>query len=195
MVIETATPQEASIIADAIIGAIGAELTDNLAGECHTAQDVHDLFARLAARDDTQYSYLNARVARDADGTVMGVCVSYDGARLRQLRRPFFDVAISNLCWRMTAEEVDAYPGETEGDEFYLDTLMTLPAYRRRGVGRALIRDAAKKASAAGKPLGLLCEPENRRARSLYESCGFRCFGQRPFAGQMMDHMQLINNP
>lgn len=191
MTIETATPQEASIIADAIIDAIGPELTDNLAGDHHTAQEVHDLFARLAARSDTQYSYLNSRVARDDDGAVMGVCVSYDGALLKVLRRPFFDEAVRNLGWEMTPQEVEDFPGETEPDEFYLDTLMTLPAYRRRGIGRALIADAAKKAACAGKPLGLLCEPDNHRARSLYESLGFRSVGQRPFANHQMDHLQL----
>ncbi len=180
------------MIADAILGAIGPELTDNLAGEEHTTEDVHALFARLAAREDTQYSYLNSRIARDDDGRVMGVCVSYDGARLRELRRRFFVDANQNLGWHVTPEEIEALPGETEPDEFYLDTLMTYPQYRRRGVGRALIEDAAKKAARTGKPLGLLCEPENLRARGLYESVGFRKVGSRPFAGHMMDHMQIM---
>lgn len=192
MRIETATPREASLIADAILGAIGPELTDNLAGQQHTAEDVHALFTRLAARDDTQYSYLNSRIARDDEGNVMGVCVSYDGARLRELRRPFFDEANRNLGWDMTPEQVEDLPGETEPDEFYLDTLMTLPEFRRQGVGRALIEDAAKKAARTGKPLGLLCEPDNMRAHRLYESVGFRKIGSRPFAGHLMDHLQII---
>lgn len=192
MRIETATPREASLIADAILGAIGPELTDNLAGQQHTAEDVHALFTRLAARDDTQYSYLNSRIARDDEGNVMGVCVSYDGARLRELRRPFFDEANRNLGWDMTPEQVEELPGETEPDEFYLDTLMTFPEYRRQGVGRALIEDAAKKAARTGKPLGLLCEPDNMRARRLYKSAGFRKIGSRPFAGHLMDHLQII---
>ncbi len=180
------------MIADAILAAIGPELTDNLAGEHHTAQDVHDLFMRLAARDDTQYSYLNSRIARDDEGNAAGVCISYDGAKLKELRRPFFDEANRNLGWDMTPAEVEELPGETEPDEFYLDTLMTLPQYRRRGVGRALIEDAAKKAARTGKPLGLLCEPDNMRARRLYDSVGFKKVGSRPFAGHLMDHLQII---
>ena len=91
----------------------------------------------------------------------------------------------------MTDEEIDALPGETEPDEFYLDTLMTLPDYRGRGVARALIIDAGEKAGKAGKPLGLLCDLDNQRARKLYDSVGFREVGLRPFAGHEMAHMQM----
>ncbi len=192
MTIETATPNDASLIADAILEAIGPDITGNLAGDNNTEQDVHSLFARLAARDDTQYSYLNSRIARDDNGDPMGVCISYDGARLKELRRPFFIEANHNLGWNITPEEVEALPGETEPDEFYLDTLMTLPSFRGKGVGRALIDDAAKKASKSGKPLGLLCDTDNTRARGLYESAGFRNIGLRPFAGHMMNHMQIL---
>lgn len=192
MIIENATPDEASLIADAIIEAIGPELTAHLAGDTHTAKDVHDLFARLAARDDSQYSYRNSRIARDEDGEPMGICVSYDGADLKRLRRPFFAEANATFGWGMTDEEVEALPGETEPDEFYLDTLMTLPAYRGHGVGEALIRDAGRKAASSGKPLGLLCDTDNHRARRLYDRIGFKDRGVRPFAGHMMNHLQCI---
>ena len=189
--ITDATPQDASLIADAILSAIGDDLTDGLAGERNTRKDVHDLFQRLAARNDTQYSYLNTRIARDAQGNAMGVCVSYDGADLKRLRRPFFSEAISTLGWELTDAEIEEIPGETEPDEFYLDTLMTLPAYRGRGIAKALIADAGMKAAKAGKPLGLLCDIDNTRAERLYHSAGFRHVGQRPFAGHMMNHLQL----
>lgn len=95
------------------------------------------------------------------------------------------------LGWQLTPEEIDALPGETDPDEFYLDTLMVLPDYRRRGVGRALINDALIKARSAGKPLGLLCDIGNDRARRLYDSSGFACVGQKPFAGHLMNHLHL----
>lgn len=192
MKIETATREDASLIADAILSAIGDELTDNLAGEHHTRQEVHDLFMRLAEREDTQYSYLNSRIARNTDGTPMGVCISYDGAKLMRLRRTFFEEAVRTLGWEMTKEEVDALPGETEPGEYYLDTLMTLPEYRGKGVASALIADAQTKARNAGQPLGLLCDKDNNRARRLYESVGFRQVGERPFAGTVMAHLQLL---
>lgn len=192
MTIETARPEDASLIADAILSAIGDELTDNLAGMDHTRKDVHDLFMRLAVRNDTQYSYLNSRIARADDGRPAGVCISYDGADLKRLRREFFAEANRTLGWDMSAEEIDSLPGETEPDEFYLDTLMTLPEFRGRGIGRELIADAAVKARKAGKPLGLLCDKDNDRARRLYESVGFVSVGERPFAGHLMTHFQLV---
>ncbi|MDE6559681.1 MAG: GNAT family N-acetyltransferase, partial [Muribaculaceae bacterium] len=154
IIIGDAVAADAPVIADAILAAVGDEITMHLAGESHTRRDVHAIFARLAAREASQYSYLNTRVARTPSGEVAGVCISYDGVRLRQLRRSFFAEANAVLGWGMTAEEIEALPGETTPDEFYLDTLMTLPAYRRRGIGESLISDAARKAAAAGKPLG-----------------------------------------
>lgn len=189
--IETATEADASLIADAILEAIGEEITEGLAGENHTVTEVHDLFERLAARPDTQYSYLNTRIARDSDGKPAGVCISYDGADLKRMRRAFFAEAIGSLGWEMTEEEIENLPGETEADEFYLDTLMTLPAFRGRGVARALIKDARHKGAEYGKPLGLLCDTDNDRARRLYESVGFKVQGMRPFAGHEMYHMQM----
>lgn len=191
MRIINASKTDASLIADAIVAAIGDELADNLAGDNNTRQDVHDLFRRLAEREDTQYSYLNTRIALSDDDRPMGVCVSYDGADLMSLRRPFFEDAIETFGWNLSSEEIDSLPGETTPDEYYLDTLMTLPEYRGRGVARALIVDAASKAHRAGKPLGLLCDKENTQARGLYDAAGFAVVGERPFAGHLMDHLQL----
>lgn len=191
MTIRNATPEDASLIATAILEAIGPELTAGLGGDEHTPADVHSLFESLAARDDTQYSFLNSRVAVDPSGSPMGVCVSYDGADLIRLRRPFFHEANNRLGWDMGIEEIDSLPGETEPDEFYLDTLMTLPEHRGKGVASALIRDAKEKAVKTGKPLGLLCDTDNPRARNLYDSLGFRFCGERPFAGHLMNHLQL----
>lgn len=190
MIIDNATREDASFIADAILEAIGEDITLDLAGDKCTVKDVHDLFQGLAERDDTQYSYLNTRIARSDSGEAMGACISYDGALLKKLRVHFFKEAYSTLGWNVSDEEMDAWPGETEPDEFYLDTLMVLPQYRGQGIARALIADAKRKASVTGKPLGLLCDLDNDRARRLYESCGFKDVGDRPFAGHMMHHMQ-----
>ena len=96
------------------------------------------------------------------------------------------------MGWNVTSEEVDALPGETVEEEFYLDTIATLPEYRGRGVASALIRDAKKKADLANLPLGLLVADDNPKARRLYDSLGFRQVGRRPFAGEVMTNMRLI---
>lgn len=104
-----ATPDDAPLIAHAIMDAVGPEIVDNLGPET----DVFSVFMRLARRDDTQYSYRNTRIALSPDGTKAGVCISYSGALLKQLRRPFFDEARQVLGWQLTPQEVDELPGET----------------------------------------------------------------------------------
>ncbi|MDE6717512.1 MAG: GNAT family N-acetyltransferase [Muribaculaceae bacterium] len=192
MKIIDASKEDAPLIAEAILEAVGPEIILNLAGKRNTIEDVRGIFMRLAAREDSQYSYINSRIARDQEGKPMGVCVSYDGADLIRLRRPFFKEANRVLGWEMKEEEIDALPGETSPDEYYLDTLMTLPEHRGKGVGRALILDALSKARQRNKPLGLLCDMENKRARRLYDAVGFIKHSQRPFAGHLMDNLRLI---
>ena len=185
-----ASPEDAPLIAWAIMEAVGEELVDHLAGN-KTRKDVEEIFTRLAGRTDSQYSYLNTRIAIVPDGTKAAICVSYDGGKLKELRRSFFAEANRVLGWGMTPEDVDALPGETCGEEFYLDSLSTLPHYRGQGAARILIEDAARKATAAGLPLGLLVADHNPGARQLYESIGFRPVARRPFAGEIMTNLRL----
>ncbi len=191
MIITDATREDASLIAHAVMEAVGEDICRNLAGEHHTLDDVEALFTRLAEREDSQYSWLNTRVAVADDGCRAGVCISYDGERLISLRRSFFNEANKSLGWNISMEEVDQLPGETTPDEFYLDSLMVLPDYRKRGIASALIADAATRAQKSGKPLGLLVEDNNARARKLYDSLGFVEKDLRPFAGVEMHHLQL----
>lgn len=186
MNIRPATPADARLIALGVVEAIGPDITASLASNGHTTEDVVSLFETLARRDDTQYSYLNTLVATDDDGSAAGVAVAYDGARLHEMRKHFFDSALSMLGRNMTAMEDECGP-----DEFYLDTLTVIPSRRGRGYASALIAATAERARLGGKPLGLLVEKENHRARALYEKCGFRQVGERPFAFVKMDHMQL----
>ncbi|MBD5370398.1 MAG: GNAT family N-acetyltransferase [Bacteroides sp.] len=186
-----ATPEDADFIAWGIMEAVGPELVDQMAGEDGTPEDVHLVFSRLALRDDSQYSYLNTRIALASDGQKAGVCVSYDGALLKELRRSFFEEAGKVFDWRMTPSEVEKLPGETCSEEFYLDTIATRPDYRGKGIAHALIRDAAAKAESKGLPLGLLVADHNSEARRLYEEIGFRPVGRRWFAGEEMTNMRL----
>lgn len=183
-------PEHAPLIGKAVTMAIGNELAAELGGPDHTVADVEALFASLAARPDTQYSYLNSLSAVDDAGNVMGIIVGYDGARLIELRRVFFAEAAKQIGLE-TEGEVDDLPVETSPDEFYLDSLAVMPEYRGRGVATALIEAAGERARECGKPLGLLVDKTNSRARRLYESLGFRQIGERYFAGELMDRMQL----
>lgn len=180
-----ATIEDAPVIGRAITLAIGEEITANLAGDLHSTEEVADLFASLAMLPDSQYSYLNTLVAVNDDNEVVGVAIAYDGALLHELRERFISAAADRLDLIFDGEIVD----ETDSEEFYLDTLAVLPQYRRQGIAGRLIQATAERAREIGKPLGLLVDKENDRARRLYESNGFCFVGERPFAGEMMDHL------
>lgn len=179
--------EDAPLIGRAVVTAIGAELAGQFA-DGRPVDDVVTLFSRLAARDDSQYSYLNTLKAVGDDGRPTGFIVAYDGARLHELRKAFFEEVKAVLDRDMEGGMAD----ECEAGEFYLDSLAVLPEHRGRGVARALIEAMAGRAAAHGKPLGLLCDKSNARARRLYDSVGFRPVGERMFAWELMDHLQKI---
>lgn len=183
--IRAATREDARRIGRVVTMAIGEELARELAGENHTVEDVELMFATLAARDDSQYSYRNSLVAVSDADEVMGVVVSYDGAELYRLRKAFMEEAKAAIGLEFDGDP----PDETGPEEFYLDSLGVFPQYRGQGIARKLIEAAAERAKIAGKPLGLLCSKDNPNARKLYDALGFRPVGERPFAGEMMDHL------
>lgn len=184
----SAKREDASFIAQAVLGAIGAEHTLHMAGSEDRLPLVEEVFTNLAAMDNSQYSYLNTLIAVTPDGKRAGAIISYDGAKLRYLREAFVNEANRILGWNLNQKD---FNDETSPDEVYLDSLMVLPEYRRRGLGTLLIEEAKKKAHEADKPLGLLVDFENPTARRLYAGLGFKSVGIRPFAGKDMEHMQL----
>lgn len=169
--------------------AVGEEIATSFAGSPERRPLVDEVFTRLAARTDAQYSHVNALIAETPEGDVAGVIVAYDGARLHSMRRVFAEVANEVLGYDI---DPDAMSDETTPDEIYLDSLAVFPQWRGQGVASKLIAAMAEHYKDAGKPLGLLCDPDNHRARRLYDSLGFKPVGQRPFADVMMDHLQII---
>lgn len=180
-----ATASHAPYIGKAITMAIGEELVKGLAGEKHSSDDVLNLFTSLAARTDTQYSYINALVAVDENENPVGIVIAYDGADLHRLRVPFFEEAEKMIGLKIDGEPAD----ETGPEEVYLDSLSVFPPYRGKGIGQKLISASFEKAKKIGKPLGLLVSKTNPNARKLYDAMGFKAVGERPFAGEMMDHL------
>ncbi len=184
--ISPARPEHAPYIAQAVLMAVGEEIELSLAGGEDRRHLALEAFTELAARTDSQYSYLNTLVATDAEGRVAGVLVSYDGARLLELRRSFFEVAARVLGLHFD----DSLEAETDPGEIYLDSLAVFPGYRGKGLAGRLIEAAAERHAGSGKPLGLLVDVPNTGAYRLYTRLGFGKAGERPFAGVMMDHLQ-----
>lgn len=175
------------LIAQAVVMAIGPELSRKYAGEVGSLEEVTRIFADVAALDFSQYSWTNASCAIEDndDGKShqpLGILVAYDGGRLKELRRAFLN---------QTGLKEGDIPDETEPGEWYVDTLAVFPEHRGRGVARALLKDAIRRGQSCGLRPGLLVEKDNHKARRLYESVGFRKIGEKEFAGEMMDHMVI----
>lgn len=164
---------DAPLIAEAIIEAVGEEITCDFAGD-KGVQAVREMFTALAAREDSQYSYLNVLKGVDDDGNIVGLTVSYDGGRLAELREAFFEEAKRHLGKDMRGK----MPDETVAGEMYLDTLAVFEPYRRHGYARILLEATHRKSLDAGLPLGLLVDKSNARARRLYDSFGFKQVGR-----------------
>lgn len=178
---------DAPFIARAIMTAIGADICGGMAGCDRDMQRLESVFTRLAARDDSQYSYRNALIAVDNAGNRAGAVIVYDGARLHELRRAF--VEEYNKVMDTTLNEADL-DDETSEDEIYIDTLMVAPDYRRQGLGAMLVEATVRRYAQTGKSFGLLVDYENKEARKLYEKLGFTSVGERRFCGTAMEHMQ-----
>lgn len=188
MKIIPATPEHAPAIADAILMALGEETCRRFNTPSNPLYNTRELFRRCAASDDSQYSWRNTLVAVDDDDRVLGLVVSYDGARLDELRRRFLDEFDNMHGFRIDARMTQ----ETTPDEWYIDSLAVWPWCRGRGTAKALIEAAAERGKATtGKPTGLLVDKTNHRARGLYNRMGFQPDGERRFAGELMDHMLL----
>lgn len=179
---------DAPFIAKVVMTAIGDEISLAFAGSPDRLPLVDEMFSRLAGSENSQYSYANTLVALAPDGKVAGAIVSYDGARLHELRREF--IRLSNEMLGSDFKE-ENFKDETSPDEIYLDSLCVFPEYRGQGIAAQLIAAACEAHKSSGKPVGLLVDPDNPRAKRLYERLGFREVGQRPFAGVMMHHLQL----
>ena len=196
--IREARPEEAGRIADLIIMAMTEECCLHFCGPDHDIDDFRRVMTSLVARTDTQYSYLNTLVAIEetapvpgvsAPGCIVGICVSYDGALLHQLRQAFIDAAIKE--WGM---DHSAIPDETQAGELYLDSLAVDPAYRGRGIARLLLEASVEKSKRMNLPsTGLLVDVGNPRAEALYNKVGFRYDGTNSWGGHDMRHYVLHN--
>lgn len=185
--VRDARPVDAAIVAEAVMMALHEANLLHLAGSEENLPKLRRLFTELAAREDSQYSYLNSLIAEDSDGRIAGAIVAYDGARLHQLREAFVELGNELFGWNMSETDMD---NETEPGEIYLDSLAVFDEFRGRGVASLLINSAIERHREGGKPFGLLCDPANPGARVIYEHLGFKDMGERLFAGIPMRHMQ-----
>ena len=183
-------PDDASRIASLIIMAMTEECCLYFCGEKHTIDDFHEAMTTLALRTDSQYSYLNTLCAVDEKDNIVGVCTSYDGALLHQLRKAFIDTA-----WERWGMDHSNMPDETQAGELYIDSLAVDPEYRGMGIAKQLLEATIQKSREMNLPAtGLLVDTGNPRAELLYNKVGLRVVDTNTWGGHPMKHMTIENN-
>lgn len=185
--IKCAAVAHSADIARLIMLAMSDDCCRYLAGDGHTLDDFRRMMERLVRMDDSQYSWRNALVALDGDGTVAGACVAYDGVSLHRLRQRFFEAASECLQRDFTGIDDETFPGE-----YYIDSLAVYPQYRRRGIAAALLKAMSQRAFEAGLPAALLVDKQNPNAERLYSSLGFRRVSDAVWGGHEMRRMHLM---
>lgn len=182
--VRSARVDDAATIARAVAMAIG----DKEALRAYCGDDYMAVLTQIAATKGTQYSWQYALVA-EVDGTAAGAIVGYDGDDLQSLREGTFAIV------RQHTGRVPNIANETEGGEYYLDSVGVLPEFRGLNVGRTLVREFCNKVFATQHNcVGLIVDSNNPQAEKLYTSLGFERVGTRLFFGHQMWHLQLRNN-
>ena len=128
-----------------------------------TAADA-DAMTRIATRSKAVWGYDAAFMARCRDE------LTWDAGRLRDVAAV---VAVSN------GEPLGFYVlGEGEAGAVELDAMFVCPERMRRGVGRALMHDAVRRARATGAPV--LTIASDPHAEGFYLAMGARRVGLVP---------------
>lgn len=187
MRIQQARKADAPAITQLIMTAMTPDCCLYYVGPNHTLDDFRRVMQALVERDDTQYSYVNALVALDGKGEVLGTIVCYDGALLHQLREPFIQAALSEF-----QQDHSAMDDETEAGEIYIDSLAVFPQYRNQGIASQLLQAAIQQARDNKAPaIGLLVDKGNPNAERLYTKLGFEYRNDATWGGHPMKHLQI----
>jgi len=187
--IEKAQKHQALTIARLIMQAMNSDCCYNFMGIGYTLNDFERVMTELVLREDTQYSYQNTVVALDDNGGFIGMCVSYDGAHLHELRKPFIEAMKQNFN-----RDFSDIKDETGHGELYIDSLAVNEGCRGYGVATRLLKDAISKSKALGLPsAGLLVDKGNPKAERLYRKLGFEYVEDSTWGGHEMRHLQYHN--
>ncbi len=190
MEIQTAQDFQALSIARLIMQAMNYDCCRYFTGPDHTLDDFERVMTSLVLSENSQYSYRNTLVAIDEDGRLCGICVSYDGGKLHELRKAFVDAANENF-----GRDFSSMPDETSEGELYIDSIAVPESCRGRGIATQLLNATVEKAKTLGlSAVGLLVDTGNPKAEKLYERVGFRYVGDNSWGGHTMKHLQYAVN-
>jgi ribosomal protein S18 acetylase RimI-like enzyme len=172
-----ATPEDAAAAAPLIYSTMGT-LGDFLFGQPSPEGTIRVL-AALFREPGHILSHQFSTLA-EAEGTIAGIAQEIPEADLSKatLRLPWAFTkcfgwrAAIGLAWRGFPL---AFEGDAEAGELYVNTLAVASAYRKRGIGRALLEDAERRARDLNIPAcSLSVMLHNTEAFNFYQRVGFR---------------------
>lgn len=165
-----ATPADAPFIARYVLAAFRIiELDQPLSEE---QQQSITALEPVVQQEGVLYSYRHAEIV-EIKGEPVAMLLSYKGENFREFRArtfqqlPFF-----------TDEELASMDDETQAGELYIDSLAVHPQHRGCGIAQCLLERAVHRAKSLDVAATLLVDPENPKARALYERCGFTAEGR-----------------
>ncbi|MCC5890475.1 MAG: GNAT family N-acetyltransferase [Alkalibacterium sp.] len=149
-------------------------------------EELKPALVEAAKMENYRQSYKNALV-KDIDGQIAGFCFGYKGGLSDTVYEPLSTILDAhNLPQFETFMANETVPGE-----WYIDSIVTHPDFRGRGIGKELMEAAYKRARSVGMPVvGLNVDHDNPRAKALYEAQGFVKTGEITLAEHQYDHMQ-----
>ena len=177
LTLRPATPEDAEPAAVLMYETMGT-LGDFLFGQSAGAGTIRVLAALFRERGHfLSYQY---SVLAEMEGTIAGIAQEIPEAELSKatlhLARTFSKCfgwrAGFGLAWRGFPL---AFEGDAEAGEFFVSTLAVAPAHRKRGIGRALLEDAERRAQDLNiSTCSLSVMLHNTGAFRFYQRAGYR---------------------
>ncbi|MGO2083402.1 GNAT family N-acetyltransferase [Vagococcus sp.] len=136
---------------------------------------------------DYRYGYRNA-IVKELDNDIAGIAFGYPDHLEKHIDSPYIDFLYS----RNLSDEYRLFNElETFKDEWYLDTIVTSPHFRRRGVASDLLDSLPILAKQHDRQIiGLNVDQVNKGAQKVYLNNGFGKVGEIEIAGHQYDHLQ-----
>lgn len=183
MIIRKSKPEESKVVASCIALAM-KDIVCHFIGEDSSGKAIHFLDCLIREKGN-QYSYENCWVV-ESDNEIVAAAVVYDGARLKELRKP-----VANTIKIMFNR--DFHPeDETQAGEYYIDCVGVIPNQQGKGIGTQVFLFLINEyANQKDKTLGLLVDKKNPKAKQLYLKLGFEIVGEKILAGKKMEHLQF----
>lgn len=149
-------------------------------------EQMKNLMQEAMLDENYRYSYSRGIVCI-RDNQIAGVSYGYKGELESIIDQPLTS-RMEKLNLKNSVLFTDK---ETQPGEWYLDTLVTAPNFRRQGVALELLTAVPDFAKQQGETvIGLNCDKQNSSAKQLYEKMGYQKVGERVISGHQYNHMQ-----